>query len=221
MGMIYFWGLTIDTVTSIMIIVAIGLAVDYSAHIGHQMMVETGSKHGKPQYIGLGDYGSYRPPSKLGTNQPNNQPTDQPKYRETESDSNNQKTNWQNNWQTDWHHAGLTRWPTNQLTDWLTDIYWLTDWLTDQRPNDRPTNQPNPVPQSSICIWPYILSIISMTSLILCDNFCHMFSERVIKTLGNMGAAVFYGGFSTFLAFVLLAGSTSYVFRTFFKVCIL
>lgn len=38
------------------------------------------------------------------------------------------------------------------------------------------------------------------------------------KTLSTIGAAVFYGGFSTFLAFILLALSKSYVFKTFFKV---
>ena len=34
----------------------------------------------------------------------------------------------------------------------------------------------------------------------------------------SMGPAVFYGGFSTFLAFILLAASKSYIFKTFFKV---
>ena len=42
--------------------------------------------------------------------------------------------------------------------------------------------------------------------------------ERINKTLSVMGPPVFYGGFSTLLAFILLAGSTSYVFSTFFKV---
>ena len=41
-GMMYFWGLTIDTVTSVMLILAIGLCVDYAAHIGHSFMT---SKH--------------------------------------------------------------------------------------------------------------------------------------------------------------------------------
>ena len=36
-----------------------------------------------------------------------------------------------------------------------------------------------------------------------------------------LGPAVFNGGFSTFLAFVLLAGSKSHVFMTFFKVFLL
>ena len=36
----------------------------------------------------------------------------------------------------------------------------------------------------------------------------------------KIGPAVFNGGFSTFLAFILLAFSDSYVFLTFFKVCL-
>jgi hypothetical protein len=43
-------------------------------------------------------------------------------------------------------------------------------------------------------------------------------SERAIKTLVVIGSAVFNGGLSTFLAFVLLSGSDSYLFLTFFKV---
>ena len=42
--------------------------------------------------------------------------------------------------------------------------------------------------------------------------------ERVKHALADIGPAVFNGGFSTFLAFVLLAGSKSHVFATFFKV---
>jgi len=43
----HFWGLTIDTVTSIILILAIGLAVDYSAHIGHCFMTFTGNRDGR------------------------------------------------------------------------------------------------------------------------------------------------------------------------------
>lgn len=39
-GMITFWGLTIDTVSCVNLIIAIGLCVDYSAHIGHRFLVE-------------------------------------------------------------------------------------------------------------------------------------------------------------------------------------
>ena len=42
----YYWGLTIDTVTTILLIIAIGLAVDYAAHIGHTWMTRTGTKEG-------------------------------------------------------------------------------------------------------------------------------------------------------------------------------
>ena len=39
-----------------------------------------------------------------------------------------------------------------------------------------------------------------------------------VECLKQMGPPVFHGGFSTFLAFLLLAWSESYVFSTFFKV---
>jgi hypothetical protein len=42
--------------------------------------------------------------------------------------------------------------------------------------------------------------------------------ERARRSLRNIGPAVLNGGFSTFLAFVLLAGSKSHVFLTFYKV---
>ncbi|KAJ8305668.1 hypothetical protein KUTeg_016213 [Tegillarca granosa] len=45
-GFMHFWGLTIDTVTCILLILAIGLAVDYSAHIGHCFMTLKGSRDG-------------------------------------------------------------------------------------------------------------------------------------------------------------------------------
>ncbi|XP_066936303.1 patched domain-containing protein 3-like [Clytia hemisphaerica] len=43
-------------------------------------------------------------------------------------------------------------------------------------------------------------------------------NERMTEALYEVGPAVFHGGFSTFLAFLLLSASTSYVFLTFFKV---
>lgn len=42
--------------------------------------------------------------------------------------------------------------------------------------------------------------------------------ERALKTLADIGPAVFNGGFSTLLAFLLLASSNSYVFDVFFRV---
>ena len=43
----YFWGLYVDTVTSVMLILAIGLCVDYAAHIGHSFMTASeGNRNG-------------------------------------------------------------------------------------------------------------------------------------------------------------------------------
>ena len=42
--------------------------------------------------------------------------------------------------------------------------------------------------------------------------------KRVIAALSNIGPAVLNGGISTFLAFILLAGSRSHVFLSFFKI---
>ncbi|XP_075238943.1 patched domain-containing protein 3-like [Convolutriloba macropyga] len=43
-GFLHLWGNTINVVTTIMVILAVGLAVDYAAHIGHTFMVSTGSR---------------------------------------------------------------------------------------------------------------------------------------------------------------------------------
>ena len=45
-----------------------------------------------------------------------------------------------------------------------------------------------------------------------------IFIERAIETLSIIGPAVFNGGLSTFLAFVLLGSSDAYLFNTFFNV---
>jgi hypothetical protein len=45
-GTMYFWGVTIDTASSILLTLCVGLAVDYSAHIGHTFMTVSGSKNG-------------------------------------------------------------------------------------------------------------------------------------------------------------------------------
>ena len=36
----HFWGLTIDTVSCINLVLAIGLCVDYAAHIAHTFMIQ-------------------------------------------------------------------------------------------------------------------------------------------------------------------------------------
>ena len=50
------------------------------------------------------------------------------------------------------------------------------------------------------------------------DTFSVFISERTKQTLIVIGPAVFSGGFSTFLAFLLLVNSTSYGFTLFFRV---
>mmetsp|Transcript_27376 Transcript_27376/g.41640 ORF Transcript_27376/g.41640 Transcript_27376/m.41640 type:complete len:88 (+) Transcript_27376:2209-2472(+) len=37
-GLLGFWGVTLNSVTVVNIVIAIGLAVDYSAHIGHSYL---------------------------------------------------------------------------------------------------------------------------------------------------------------------------------------
>ena len=43
MGYMHFWGQTLDSVTIIMLIIALGLSVDYSAHIGRAFMEHRGT----------------------------------------------------------------------------------------------------------------------------------------------------------------------------------
>lgn len=47
-GTMYFWGVTIDTASSILLTLCVGLAVDYSAHIGHTFMTVSGAKNERP-----------------------------------------------------------------------------------------------------------------------------------------------------------------------------
>jgi predicted RND superfamily exporter protein len=45
-GLMYFWGLTIDTVSTVVIIIAVGLSVDYASHVGHTFLVKSGNRKG-------------------------------------------------------------------------------------------------------------------------------------------------------------------------------
>ena len=47
MGTMYFWDLTIDIVTTMFLVLAVGLSVDYASHIGHMFMTIAGSRMGK------------------------------------------------------------------------------------------------------------------------------------------------------------------------------
>ena len=44
LGLMYYWGLTVEISSSIIVIQATGLAIDYSAHIGHTFTTIRGSK---------------------------------------------------------------------------------------------------------------------------------------------------------------------------------
>ena len=81
--------------------------------------------------------------------------------------------------------------------------------------------------------WGITIDTVSCNNLVIAIGLCVDYSvhvthrylheqgtneERVVSTLQNIGPAVFNGGFSTFLAFILLAGSKSHVFSSFFKI---
>lgn len=46
LGSMYFWGLTVEISSTIMILLCAGLAVDYAAHIGLEFIRSSGSKQG-------------------------------------------------------------------------------------------------------------------------------------------------------------------------------
>merc|ERR1719486_1472841 len=77
------------------------------------------------------------------------------------------------------------------------------------------------------------IEVVSTVNLVIAVGLCVDYSahiahnflgqsgsgrERAVATLADIGPAVLNGGFSTFLAFVLTASSTSHVFATFFKI---
>ncbi|XP_037081976.1 NPC intracellular cholesterol transporter 1-like [Pollicipes pollicipes] len=81
--------------------------------------------------------------------------------------------------------------------------------------------------------WGLTIDTVSCIDVVLAIGLCvdyaahvgHTFltqrggrQQRALQTLRDIGPAVFNGGFSTFLAFIFLATSTSHVFVTFFKV---
>lgn len=44
LGLMYFWGLTVDSVTIVNLVLAIGLSVDYSVHVAHAFVTSSGTK---------------------------------------------------------------------------------------------------------------------------------------------------------------------------------
>lgn len=57
LGCMNMWGLAIDNVTVIQLVIAVGLSVDYAAHIGHNFMTKGGTR-GERVTATLGDVGS-------------------------------------------------------------------------------------------------------------------------------------------------------------------
>merc|ERR1719264_2124712 len=81
--------------------------------------------------------------------------------------------------------------------------------------------------------WGLTIDTVSCNNLIIAIGLCVDYSahvthrylgekgtkdQRMVATLTNIGPAVFNGGVSTFLAFILLASSKSHVFISFFKI---
>jgi predicted RND superfamily exporter protein len=42
----YYWNLTIDVVSTIVLVIGVGLSVDYASHVGHSFLVQTGNSTG-------------------------------------------------------------------------------------------------------------------------------------------------------------------------------
>lgn len=57
LGLMWLWGLTIDSVTIINLVLAIGLVVDYSAHIAHAFVITPGSRQERADHA-IGSMGS-------------------------------------------------------------------------------------------------------------------------------------------------------------------
>lgn len=45
-GLMYFWELSINTVTTIVLVLVVGLSVDYAAHMAHTFMRYQGTRKG-------------------------------------------------------------------------------------------------------------------------------------------------------------------------------
>ena len=58
LGFMYYWGLAIDNVTVIYVVLAVGLAIDYSAHIGHCFMTKCGDSRDARVTATLRDIGA-------------------------------------------------------------------------------------------------------------------------------------------------------------------
>lgn len=59
-GFMYFWGLYIDIASCIALVLAVGLCVDFAAHVGHIFLTFTGSRQDRAlntvKYIGTATF---------------------------------------------------------------------------------------------------------------------------------------------------------------------
>lgn len=46
-GTMHFMSLTIDPITNVLLIMCVGIALDYSTHLGRLFMMNTGSREGR------------------------------------------------------------------------------------------------------------------------------------------------------------------------------
>merc|ERR1711920_482811 len=57
LGCMQLWGLAIDSVSVIQLVIAVGLCVDYAAHVGHNFMKQEGTRADRVVHT-MGDVGS-------------------------------------------------------------------------------------------------------------------------------------------------------------------
>merc|ERR1740120_363969 len=57
LGCMQMWGLAIDSVSVIQLVISVGLCVDYAAHVGHNFMTQEGSNAERVIHT-LGDVGA-------------------------------------------------------------------------------------------------------------------------------------------------------------------
>merc|ERR1719461_799825 len=48
-GFLHFWGITIDIISCVNIVLAVGLCVDYSVHVGHAFLIADGDRKAKTE----------------------------------------------------------------------------------------------------------------------------------------------------------------------------
>ena len=57
-GFMHFWGLTIDVVSCVTLVISVGLSIDYAAHVAHTFLVSTEEDRNLRAIETLSDIGS-------------------------------------------------------------------------------------------------------------------------------------------------------------------